>query len=679
MLAARPFFPETKRTDLSLRAFRLAAAAGLWFAALGAMAATAGAREDAVRIHGVSVGTQRLATDGARTEAHYAYAERGRGDDITARWTLDARGLPVAYDATGNDYWKVSIAEHFQVADGRASWRNRIEEGQADWGDPGAFYLPANAPPEFTGVLARALLKAPARRLKLLPAGEAWLEPGETVAAGGHRYTLYRVGGMQFTPVPVWLDERGQTAAVIDDWFQVLGPDAKTLQPKLSARQDAADQRWNAALAQRLTHRPTGALVIRHARLFDPRDLSVREDQAVVVRDGHVVRVEDDAVLQLPPDAEVIDAAGRFLMPGLWDVHQHFAGVDGLFDLAAGVTTGRDMANDNVPLLARVKRFDAGTELGPRVVLAGIVEGTGPLAGPTDVRIETLAQARAAVDWYADHGYEQIKIYSSFKPELVRPIADMAHAHGLRVSGHVPAFMRAQGFVEAGADEIQHLNFIVLNFFPEVADTRTKDRYTITADKLHELDVDGPQVSEFIAFLHRHHTVLDPTVVTLEGLYSGDAGAVAPALRGVAPRFPPIARRGLLSGAVAVPPGKEAIYREALPKLLRLLKRLHDGGVTLMPGTDAFAGYSLQRELELYVQAGIPPAEVLRMATLVPAQVVGLDGQRGVIAPGKQADMILVDGDPTRDIADIRHVWRTIKGGWVYDPAALELAMGMSR
>jgi len=646
---------------------------------VAALSVHAAVRDDQVQIHGVAVGSQRLATDDGRVEAHYAYSERGRGDDITARWKLDARGLPVAYDATGNDYWKVPITEHFEVGGGRASWRNRIEGGETSWPETGAFYLPANAPPEFTGVLARALLKAPGQRVKLLPAGEAWLERGETVPAGKHRLTLYRIGGIQFTPVPVWLDERLETVAVIDDWFQVLGAGTKPMLPKLTARQDAADQRWHAALAQRLTHRPRGALVIRHARLFDPRDLSVREEQAVVVSDGHVVRVDDDAALQLPPDAEVIDAAGRFLMPGLWDVHQHFAGVDGIFDLIAGVTTGRDMANDNVPLLARVKRFDTGTELGPRVVLAGIVEGTGPLAGPTDVRIETPAQARKAVDWYADHGYEQIKIYSSFKPELVRTIADMAHARGLRVSGHVPAFMRAQGFVEAGADEIQHLNFIVLNFFPEVADTRTKDRYTVTADKLHELDLDDARVSEFIAFLHRHHTALDPTLVTLEGLYSGDPGLVAPALRDLVQRFPPATRRSLLSGAVAVPPGKEEVYRAALPKLQRLLRKLHDGGVALMPGTDAFAGYSLHRELELYVQAGIAPAEVLRMATLQPAQVVGLAGQRGVIAPGQQADMILVDGDPTRNIADIRHVWRTIKAGQVYDPAALEDAMGMSK
>ncbi|MEO5690297.1 MAG: amidohydrolase family protein [Burkholderiaceae bacterium] len=637
---------------------------------------------DDVRIHGVAVGSQTLTPlpDG-RMQADYGFSERGRGDQIHARWRVDAQGLPVAYDAEGNDYWKVPLAEHFDVSAGKASWKNRIESGSAAWSAPGAFYVPANAPPEFMGVLARALLKSPGQRLKLLPAGEGWLERGAHVGAGKHTLTLYRIGGIEFTPVPVWLDEKGATAAVIDDWFEVLDEPLKPLLPRLQAAQGAADQAWSADVARRLAHRPAGALMIRHARLFDPRDLSVRDDMRVLVQGEHVVRVDPDDASPAPEGTEVIDAAGRFLMPGLWDVHQHFAGVDGTFDLIAGVTSARDMANDNVPLLARVKRFDTGTELGPRVVLAGIVEGTGALAGPTDVRIETRAQAQGAVDWYADHGYEQIKIYSSFPPALVAPIADMAHARGLRVSGHVPAFMRAQQFIEAGADEIQHLNFIVLNFFPDVKDTRSKDRYTITAEKLQELKLDSPEFAAFMTLLRQHHTVLDPTLSVFQDLYSGVPGQCARGLCAMIERFPPVTRRRLLSGAVAVPPGEDAVYAQALPALMRLLKALHDGGVTIMAGTDSFAGYTLHNELELYVQAGIPAPEVLRLATLTPAQVLGVAGpsQRGFIAPGRQADMVLIDGDPSRNIADIRHVWRTIKAGQVYEPAALEQAMGMRR
>src|ERR1041385_9445649 len=129
---------------------------------------------------------------------------------------------------------------------------------------------------------------------------------------------------------------------------------------------------------------PRGDLVIRHGRLFDPRDLSVTPGMSVLVRGDRVVRVAPDAEMKASPDAEVIDAHDRFLMPGLWDCHQHFSDIDGPLDLATGVTSARDMANDTDTFLKRVARFDNGTELGPRVLKAGIIDGTGEFAGPTD-------------------------------------------------------------------------------------------------------------------------------------------------------------------------------------------------------------------------------------------------------------------------------------------------------
>jgi hypothetical protein len=635
-------------------------------------------RTDKILIQGNSAGTQTVDVQSDGTvRAEYSYNDRGRGDHITASWKLDGASVPIEYNGHGNDYMKAPVEEHFEIKNGRASWKNRSEQGeQAVSGE--AFYLPMNAPPEFSGVLARALLKAPNHKLPLLPAGEATIEKLRKVISGNTEFTEYRITGLGFSPQPIWLDRNG-TSATVSSWFSVVPDGLESSIPRLRDAQQKTDIAWSQRIARALAHSPRGDLVIRDARLFDPRDLSVTPATSVVVTGERIVRVGPDAEVKPSANAEIIDAKGRFLMPGLWDNHQHFSDNDGALDLANGVTSARDMANDTDAFLERVARFDNGGELGPGVLKAGIIDGTGEFAGPTKMRVDTAEQAIQDVDWYADHGYAQIKIYSSIKPELVPIISDRAHARGLRVSGHVPAFMSARQFVEGGADEIQHLNFIILNFlFPEVKETRNRDRFIKVAEHAREFSPDKPEVADFINFLGKHHTVLDPTISILEGLFCGDPSAITPGLEEIVPRFPPQVRRAMLSGALEVPLDKQAAYHEAFPAMLRLLKAIYDGGVTIIPGTDALAGYTLHHELELYARAGIAPSEVLRMATWTPALVMGVDKDRGVIAPGKLADMILVDGDPTKNIRDINKITTVIKGGKVYDPAAIEKALGIT-
>jgi hypothetical protein len=639
---------------------------------------SSGKRTGKIFIQGNAAGTQTVELQPDRTvRAEYSFNDRGRGDHINATWKLDGAGVPIEYDGRGNDYMKALIEEHFKIRDGRASWKNRSEQGeQALTGE--AFYLPMNAPPEFFGVLARALLKAPNHKLPLLPAGEATIEQGAKVTSGNTELTEYRITGLGFSPQAIWLDRNG-TSLSVSPWFSVVPDGSESSIPQLLEAQQKTDAAWSERIARALAHVPRGDIVIRNARLFDPRDLSVTPGTTVVVSGERIIRVGPDADVKAPANAEIIDAQGRFLMPGLWDNHQHFSDNDGALDLANGVTSARDMANDTDTFLQRIARFDNGSELGPRVLKAGIIDGTGEFAGPTKMRVDTAEQAIQDVDWYADHGYAQIKIYSSIKPELVPIMADRAHARGLRVSGHVPAFMSARQFVEGGADEIQHLNFIVLNFlFPEVKETRNRDRFIKVAERAGEFTPDKPEVREFINFLKNHHTVLDPTINVFEALFCGDPSAITPGLEEIVPRFPPQVRRAMRSGALEVPPDKQAAYREAFPTMLRLLKALYDAAITIIPGTDAPAGYTLHHELELYARAGIPPAEVLRMATWTPALVMGVNKDRGVIAPGKLADMILVDGDPTRNIRDINNITTVIKGGKVYEPMAIEKALGIA-
>jgi hypothetical protein len=640
-------------------------------------AATAQTREDQVILLGNVAGKQTVQADGAE----YSYNDRGRGEHITATWKLNAAGVPIEYSARGNDYMKAPVDESFHLAGGKAEWKNRTEHGTQNVKGE-AFYVPLNSPPEFMGVLARALLKSPKHVLPLLPAGEGRIESAGTVdiAASGSKTTLmqYQIVGLGFSPMAIWLDRDGSTAAQVSSWFTIVSANLSSDVAQLQAKQDVTDGEWTSRIAKELTHIPSGALVIRNARLFDPRDLSVAPHMSVLIEGERIVRVAADGDLKVPAGAEIIDAHDRFLMPGLWDDHQHFGDNDGALDLIAGVTSARDMANDTDGFLKRVARFDDGTELGPRVLKAGIIDGTGEFAGPTKMRVDTADEAIKDVDWYADHGYAQIKIYSSVKPELVPVIADRAHARGLRVSGHVPAFMSARQFVEGGADEIQHINFIELNFlFPEVSETRNRDRFIKVAEHAREFTPDKPQVREFIEFLKKHHTVLDPTMGIFEALFSGDPAATTPGLETIAQRFPPQVRRDMLSGALEAPADKKDAYAQAFPSMLRLMKALYDAGVTIIPGTDSLAGYMLHHELEVYVRAGIPAPEVLRMATLTPALVMGVNKDRGVIAAGKLADMILVDGDPSKTISDIEKVDMTIKGGKVFESAKIEKALGI--
>lgn len=641
--------------------------------------ASAEERTDKILIQGNAAGTQTIRSEGDGTaRAEYSYNDRGRGDHIIATWKLDADGLPIAYEGRGNDYMKAAIEERFELKDGRATWKNRSEQGEQKVSGK-AFYLPLNAPPEFSGVLARALLKAPGRKLALLPAGEARIEEAGKVATNKGAWTQYRIIGLSFTAYPVWLDESGGVAQV-SSWLTVVPAQHEAAVAPLLEAQQETDSVWSKRMAQELTRTPKADLIIRNARLFDPRDLSVTPGTSVLVRGERIVRVAPDAAMKPTADAEIIDARGGFLMPGLWDNHQHFSEeTGGALDLANGVTSARDMGNDTEEFPKRVARYNEGTELGPRVLKAGIIDGPGEFAGPTKTRVETVEQAVQAVDWHADHGYVQMKIYSSIKPELVPVIAERSHARGMRVSGHVPAFMSARHFVENGADEIQHFNFIELNFlFPDVKETRNRDRFIKVAEHAREFTPDKPEVREFIQFLKKHRTVLDPTMNVFEALFSGDPSAVTPGLEEIVPRFPPQVRRGMRSGALEVPPDKANAYREAFPAMLRLLKAVHDAGVTIIPGTDALPGYSLHHELDLYTRAGIPPAEVLRMATLTSAEVMGVNKDLGTIAAGKLADMILIEGDPTKNIRDSRNITTVTKGGKVYDPAAIEKALGIA-
>jgi imidazolonepropionase-like amidohydrolase len=611
---------------------------------------------------------------------YYEFNDRGRGPKITERVVLDDNGIPTQIENTGIDYEKAPVEEQFALKGGTAAWTNRAERGNKTVSAK-AFYVSISGAPEEEGLLARALLAA-GGHLPLLPAGEASIEKrGELkITANGQSRTVtqYAITGLDFTPSPIWLDQDGTFFATVSAWFAVIREGWEPALDTLNHAQDEFANQRSANLAKTLAHKPTGSLAFVHATLFDTETATVHPSSTVVVTGNKITAVGDDAQVRIPPGTEVIDAAHKTLMPGLWDMHVHLAPNDGLLNMAAGVTSVRDLANDIDQLSAMQQRFDEGTEIGPRVVKAGFLDGRGPFQGPTKVFADSEQEAKDDIDRYARLGYVQIKIYSSIKQELVPKIAQMAHAHGMRVSGHVPAFMTAQQFVEDGADEIQHMNFIFLNFmFDKVKDTRDRSRFTAVGAHAAEIDLTSQRVQDFIHLLQQHKTVLDPTLSIFEGMFTDRPGTMAGGYEAVADRLPAQIRRQFFYGGLEVPEGMDQRYRDAFQQMLKMTKAMYDAGVPIVAGTDSLAGFTLHRELENYERAGIPAPKVLQLDTLGAARVMRRDTELGSITPGKLADMILVDGDPSTHISDIRRVTTVVKDGVVYQNSALYQALGV--
>ena len=617
--------------------------------------------------------------DGSRL-VFFAFNDRGRGPELTTKERFDALGLPASVETDGHDYYKNVIHERFSRTGSAATWKNKAEEGRRE--APGdAFYVSYSGPIEETSWLASALEKVSGKRVPLLPDGEARGAVLETIrVAGGERgkaVQLHAVSGLSFEPTYVWLEESGEFFASVSDWAALVPEGWESAVADLLKTQRELDNSRFAEAARRVRKPAPKALAITHARLFDSREAVVRPGMTVVTAGNRIAAVGPDGSVPIPDGAETIDATGKTLLPGLWDAHAHPSPSDGLLHLACGVTSIRDMAAEpDTP--EKLRGWETGETAGPRVVYAGIIDGPGPFQGPTKTLVATEAEAHDAVRRLAAAKFLQVKIYSSVKPELVPVIAQDAHERGMRVSGHIPAFMTAEQAVRAGYDEIQHMNMLFLNFLAdEVPDTRGPARFTTVADKAATFDLSSEKIRAFLQLLKDRGTVIDPTLGVFEGMFVARAGQVAPGFAAVAADLPAQVRRGFLDGGLPVPEGKDQRYRDSFKAMERMLALLEKHGIPIVAGTDDLPGFALHRELELYVDAGLSPARVLQIATRDAARVTRRLSDLGTVDPGKLADLVLVEGDPTTQISDIRKVRVVIKDGAIYDPAAMRRELGI--
>ncbi len=477
----------------------------------------------------------------------------------------------------------------------------------------------------------------------------------DTLALAGKRFVLerYMVNGVVWGRESVWLDAAGRLA-----FFSTAGGGGLSLEAVRIELEPLYPQLFALSVKDRLADlasitggiRPvaSGTVALTGGTLIDGTARGAIQNATVVVAGGRIVAAGPASEVTIPRGAQRFDATGKTIAPGLWDMHSHLMQIEWMpVYLAAGVTTVRDMGNEIdfiVPLRAAV---NAGKGLGPHILLAGLINGGGPNAFGA-VNATTPDEGRAAVRRYHDLGFQQMKLYSVLKPDVVGAIIREAHRLNMTVTGHIPTSLTLLAAVDSGMDHIAHLPI--------------------------RGEADSDSVRHIIAELKAHGTVVDPTASWGE---LGSHSAAEPVVH-LQPGFvhlPPVLAQRI--GAMGSATIDTATAHARMARTLHIIRALYQAGVPVVAGTnEGIPGYSVYREVQLYAAAGMTPLDALRAASAVPARAMRLDREVGTLEPGKRADLIVLDGNPLSDIANIGSVQFVMKSGSLYRSAELWSAAG---
>ena len=596
-----------------------------------------------------------------------------RGPDGRAI-SIAIRGFTDAGDAT----------EDFNVdGNGVAHWKTAVDSGSAPFGTKryntyGGPWLAGEGDIE-------ALVAAGDKGIDLLPTGHATLTLGQPVQIdgpdGARTVKLAFVKGLGFSPSPFWLDTDNHlfgfagTISLLPPGYEKAGPRLKELQDQATADMVRDVAHKFLAPANRT---PT---LVDHVLLFDSVAGKYIADRAVLIADGKVAEVGTAGSIKAPAGATVIDGHGKTLLPGLWDSHQHVGDDWNLLqNVATGMTNYRSPGSSIDDAHSIYKRRAAGDLLAPDGKISVIIDRKDPLAAQGALTVSSAQEAIAAVDKIKAAGLWGAKFYTSMKPEWIAPAAAEAHKLGLHVHGHVPAGMRPLDAVRAGYDEVTHINFIMMQAMPQdvVDKANTAARIEGPAKYGKDVDLDSPAMKAFYSELAKRHTIVDPTISVWEPQLTSDGTAIPPEYAPYADIAPPSVARGWKIPGYPLFGGlTREDFKKSFEKMVGLVGKLHQAGVRIVAGTDGY-GLELVRELELYEQAGLTNAEALQTATIVPARMTGMDGRVGSIAKGKTADIILVEGDVSKNLGNLRHVDTVFLDGYRLDAAQLRAASGLS-
>jgi imidazolonepropionase-like amidohydrolase len=618
--------------------------------------------------------------DSLSAKIDFQFTDRSSPVPLTATFRSANDLTPRAFEIKGKNSRSTDIDEAVEVQSEKIRLRDRAQWTEA--ARPPQFFTIAGYAPTAMQMLLVRYWETHGRpaQLATLPRGQVKVEPrgSDTVSIDGknQQFDRFTVEGLIWGRETLWFDaNRNLVAAVTTDAeFDHFEAIREGYQSGLGTFVGLAGSDGMAALAdisKSISGSRAEKIALVGGTLIDGTGRAPVPDSVVVIEKGRIIDAGPKSRVKIPSGAQKVDARGKTILPGLWDMHAHFEQVEwGPIYLAAGATTVRDCGNEFEFITAVRDAVAKGRGLGPRLLLAGIVDGTGPSAIGV-ARVDTPEQAKMWTDKYHDAGFQQMKIYSSVKLEELQDVADEAHRLGMTVTGHVPIGLNAYQTIAAGQDQINHIPYIVDIMVPPLPDDASRlDHAKARAN----LDLNSPDAQKAITFLVQHGTVVDPTLALFEFFTASTAKPAASIEPGVAKVAPELAA---ILADVGPPSPNADISEKVFAKEVALVGALHKAGVPIVAGTDqTVPGHSLHREIELYVQAGLTPLEAIQSATIVPARVMGLDKEVGTVEAGKRADVIILDGNPLESIHNIRKVEFVITNGTLYNCAELWRSVG---
>jgi len=450
----------------------------------------------------------------------------------------------------------------------------------------------------------------------------------------------------------------------------------------LAATPLAAQRPTLAAPVRQFVAIDTNVIALTHVRVIDGTGAPARDDQTLIIRDGTIAAVGPASSTQAPAGAQVMDLTGKSVIPGLVMVHEHlyyptgpgvYANLTESFTrlyLAGGVTSMRTAGNMNgYGEIDMKKAIDLGQRAGPWIdATAPYLEGPG-LNLLQVHEIKDAAEARKMVDFWNDMGATSLKAYMHITRAELRAALAEGHKRGMKLTGHLCSVTYHEA-AQLGIDNLEHGFFAATDFVsdkkPDVCPGQGAGQQALAA-----VDPNSAAVKGLIKELIRHHVALTSTLTVFETFVPGRP--MPPGLD----VLDPILRDQFLQRKAATDRATQSIYTTLFPKARQLEVDFFRAGGTLLVGTDptggggVIAGYSNQRALELLVESGLTPLEAIKVGTLNGATYLGRAKQVGSIAVGKQADLVVIDGNPSTRIEDVRKVSVVFKAGVGYDPAKL--------